>query len=105
MSRHAARRALLPPPSRSFSTAGAMGLSALSPVPSSKRRCGPAPRHRPLDGARRRYNFASRRYAECFSDRPVPDVPKLRDDALAYLDGFDPRSWYDDPVSVVGDTV
>ncbi|KAL9182185.1 hypothetical protein ACHAXT_012837 [Thalassiosira profunda] len=46
----------------------------------------------------RNFNFASSQYASCFDDIPTPDVPKLRKDAVEYLDSFDKQSWYDDPV-------
>ena len=47
----------------------------------------------------RHFNFASSQYASCFDDIPTPDVPKLRKDAVDYLDSFDTQSWYEDPVS------
>lgn len=48
----------------------------------------------------RQFNFASSQYASCFADIPTPDVAKFRQDAIAYLDGFDGKKWYDDPVSL-----
>ncbi|KAL3915797.1 MAG: hypothetical protein SGILL_005477 [Bacillariaceae sp.] len=45
------------------------------------------------------FHFASSEYAACFQSLPVPDVPKLRSSAIAYLDGFDKQSWYNDPIA------
>jgi len=47
---------------------------------------------------KRQFNFASSQYASCFDEIPTPNVDKLRKDAVAYLDSFDRKSWYDDPV-------
>jgi hypothetical protein len=47
----------------------------------------------------RQFNFASSQYASCFDDIPKPNVDKLKRDAMEYLDGFDAKTWYDDPVS------
>lgn len=49
-------------------------------------------------GSVRKFNFASSQYASCFKDLPKPDVAKLRKDAMEYLDSFDGKTWYDDPV-------
>jgi len=49
-------------------------------------------------GSVRKFNFASSQYASCFKDLPKPDVAKLRKDAVEYLDSFDGKSWYDDPI-------
>ncbi len=47
---------------------------------------------------RRSFNFASTQYAACFDDIPTPNVEKLRKDAVDYLDTFNHRLWYEDPV-------
>lgn len=47
----------------------------------------------------RQFNFASSQYASCFAEIPTPNVDKFRKDAMEYLDRFDGKSWYDDPVS------
>lgn len=47
------------------------------------------------------YNFASTGYADCFRDLPKPNTDALRASALAYLEKFDQKKWYDDPVSLV----
>jgi len=47
------------------------------------------------------YNFASTGYADCFRDLPKPNTDALRASALAYLERFDQKKWYDDPVSTV----
>ena len=49
---------------------------------------------------RRQFNFASSQYAACFTEIPTPDVDKLREDAVEYLDKFDKQTWYDDPVRI-----
>lgn len=46
-------------------------------------------------------NFASSKYASAFSGLPVPDTAALRQGALDYLEKFDTKVWYDDPVSTV----
>ena len=46
------------------------------------------------------YNFASTGYADCFRDLPKPNTDALRASALAYLEKFDQKKWYDDPVSL-----
>ena len=84
-------------------------LRAFVRRPDSSRSCGAAaaldrPRGRQhptttaTTPARRRFNFASSQYASCFEGVPSPDVDRLRDDAVSYLEAFDARSWYDDPV-------
>ena len=52
-------------------------------------------------GSKRSYNFASSSYLKCFGDVPIADGVKLRADTIAYMDAFDPQSWYDDPVTSV----
>ena len=49
----------------------------------------------------RHYNFASTKYKECFGGLPIADGVKLRQDTIAYLDTFDPQSWYTDPVTSI----
>jgi len=51
----------------------------------------------------RPYNFASSSYLECFGDLPVADGVKLRADTIKYLDSFDPKTWYSDPVTTIVD--
>jgi hypothetical protein len=46
------------------------------------------------------YNFGSTGYADCFRDLPKPNTDALRAAALAYLEKFDKKKWYDDPVSL-----
>ena len=56
--------------------------------------------------ATRSYNFASGQYNAAFGALPPVDRDTLRRDALAYVERFDARSWYDDPVAThVGDSV
>lgn len=50
---------------------------------------------------RRDYNFASSAYNGCFAGQPEPDGAALRAGTLAYLEDFDPQSWYDDPVATI----
>lgn len=45
------------------------------------------------------FHFASSDYAKAFAGLPDPDVPKLKQSALDYLEQFDEQSWYQDPVS------
>ena len=61
------------------------------------------PDHNPNHGATSvgAYNFASTGYADCFRDLPKPNTDALRASALAYLEKFDQKKWYDDPVSLV----
>ena len=61
------------------------------------------PDHNPNHGATSvgAYNFASTGYADCFRDLPKPNTDALRASALAYLEKFDQKKWYDDPVSSV----
>lgn len=49
--------------------------------------------------ATRTYNFASSQYNAAFEALPPVDRDTLRRDALAYVERFDARSWYDDPVA------
>jgi hypothetical protein len=49
--------------------------------------------------ATRSYNFASGQYNAAFGALPPVDRDTLRRDALAYVERFDARSWYDDPVA------
>ena len=42
---------------------------------------------------------ASSEYAACFQNLPIPDVPKIRESAVTYVDNFDSKKWYDKPVS------
>jgi hypothetical protein len=44
------------------------------------------------------FHFASSDYAACFQNLPKPDVPKIRDSAIQYLESFDENEWYKDPV-------
>jgi hypothetical protein len=45
------------------------------------------------------YNFASTEYKLCFGGLPIADGVKLRREAIAYLDTFEPESWFADPVT------
>lgn len=47
------------------------------------------------------YNFASTEYTECFRNLPKPNTDALRSSALKYLQSFDKKKWYDDPVSII----
>lgn len=49
----------------------------------------------------RQFNFASSQYASCFTEIPTPNVYKFRKDAIEYLERFDGKKWYDDPVRFV----
>lgn len=44
------------------------------------------------------FHFASSEYAASFRDLPQPDIPKLRQSTIEYLDSFDETLWYKDPV-------
>lgn len=44
------------------------------------------------------FHFASTEYTECFQDLPKPDIPKIRESAIRYLDNFDEKEWFNDPV-------
>lgn len=57
------------------------------------------PRLQPQQASRMSFHFASSEYAGCFQDVPTPDIPKIRQSAIDYLDRFNPQSWYDEPVS------
>jgi len=46
-------------------------------------------------------NFGSTAYASCLNDLPVPDKAALKSGALEYLDSFDPKLWYDDPITTI----
>lgn len=46
-------------------------------------------------------NFGSTTYASAFQDLPVPNVKALRNGALEYLDNFDSKLWYDDPITTI----
>jgi hypothetical protein len=46
-------------------------------------------------------NFGSTTYASAFLDLPVPDVKALRNGALEYLDNFDSKLWYDEPMTTI----
>jgi hypothetical protein len=50
------------------------------------------------------FHFASSEYASSFQDLPEPNVPKIRESAIYYLDNFDEKEWYDNPVSLCTDT-
>uniref|UniRef100_A0A7S4JL18 Aldehyde dehydrogenase domain-containing protein n=1 Tax=Paramoeba aestuarina TaxID=180227 RepID=A0A7S4JL18_9EUKA len=49
----------------------------------------------------RHYNFASKPFRDCYGNLPVPDGAKLRADTVAYLNDFNPKLWYDDPVTTI----
>jgi hypothetical protein len=53
--------------------------------------------------SKRRYNFASTRYNECFGNVPVVDVDALRKDALDAIRENEehPDLWYEDPVVTI----
>jgi len=46
----------------------------------------------------REFHFASKQFAKCLVDLPDPDMTKMRQDAIAYMEAFDPKSWYNDPI-------
>ena len=46
------------------------------------------------------FHFASSEYASCFQNLPKPNVPKIRESAIQYLDSFNKNEWYNDPVSI-----
>lgn len=46
-------------------------------------------------------NFGSTSYASCLNDLPVPDTNALRSGALEYLDTFDTKLWYEDPITSI----
>ena len=46
----------------------------------------------------RHFNFASSQYASCFTEIPTPNVEKFKRDAIKYLDEFDNKTWYNNPV-------
>jgi len=56
-------------------------------------------RHAATSASSSGYNFASMGYADCFRDLPKPNTDALRASALAYLEKFDQKKWYDEPVS------
>eukprot|EP00521_Asterionellopsis_glacialis_P011685 CAMPEP_0195309616 /NCGR_PEP_ID=MMETSP0707-20130614/38826_1 /TAXON_ID=33640 /ORGANISM="Asterionellopsis glacialis, Strain CCMP134" /LENGTH=702 /DNA_ID=CAMNT_0040373913 /DNA_START=316 /DNA_END=2424 /DNA_ORIENTATION=- len=43
-------------------------------------------------------NFASSEYTSAFHDLPLPNTETLRMGALDYLQKYDPKLWYDDPI-------
>lgn len=45
------------------------------------------------------FHFASSDYTSSFRGVPIPDVPSIRQSALEYLEGFDSKTWFDDPIS------
>jgi len=48
---------------------------------------------------RRMYNFASHQYASCFGNLPSPNVERIRQHAITYLEQqFDRKIWFQDPV-------
>lgn len=49
--------------------------------------------------SRMSFHFASQEYANCFVGLPQPDTKRLRASTLDYLDKFDSKLWYDEPVS------
>ena len=53
-----------------------------------------------LVGARH-YNFASKQFRDCYGNLPVPDGAKLRADTVAYLNDFNPKLWYEDPITTI----
>jgi len=46
----------------------------------------------------REFHFASKQFAKCLVDLPEPDMVKMRQDAVAFMEAFDSNSWYSDPV-------
>jgi len=46
----------------------------------------------------REFHFASTQFAKCLVDLPDPDMAKMRQDAIAFMETFDAKSWYNDPV-------
>lgn len=58
----------------------------------------PHPPHQQHSQQQMSFHFASSDYAASFQGVPVPDIPKIRQSAVEYLDQFDPQSWYDDPI-------
>jgi hypothetical protein len=49
----------------------------------------------------REYNFASAAYAGCFGNLPHFDPTPLRIEAVKYIEAFDAKTWYEDPISTV----
>ena len=46
----------------------------------------------------RSYHFASPSYVSSFGEYPPVDVKTLRSDTVKYLENFDSKTWFDDPV-------
>ena len=44
------------------------------------------------------FHFASTEYTKCFQDLPPADTAKIREQAIKYLETFDEKEWFDDPV-------
>eukprot|EP00930_Biecheleria_cincta_P027468 TRINITY_DN19297_c0_g3_i1.p1 TRINITY_DN19297_c0_g3~~TRINITY_DN19297_c0_g3_i1.p1 ORF type:complete len:745 (-),score=116.88 TRINITY_DN19297_c0_g3_i1:91-2283(-) len=52
-------------------------------------------------GTQRTYTFASPAYAASFGDKPPVDVKALRRDSVEYIEKFDAKVWFDDPVCTI----
>ena len=46
------------------------------------------------------FHFGTNEYAACFRKLPSPNTEVIRAMTLEYLDSFDRKAWYDDPVSI-----
>ena len=88
----------------SFASSSISSATSLQMQSQQKRtKASAVPDHNPNHSATSvgAYNFASTGYADCFRDLPKPNTDALRASALAYLEKFDQKKWYDDPVSTV----
>ena len=86
----------------SFASSIGSGTSLQINLQQKRTKASAVPDHNPNHGATSvgAYNFASTGYADCFRDLPKPNTDALRASALAYLEKFDKKKWYDDPVSL-----
>eukprot|EP00933_Yihiella_yeosuensis_P052039 TRINITY_DN5001_c0_g2_i5.p1 TRINITY_DN5001_c0_g2~~TRINITY_DN5001_c0_g2_i5.p1 ORF type:complete len:776 (+),score=105.19 TRINITY_DN5001_c0_g2_i5:132-2330(+) len=58
-------------------------------------------RNQAVLNGKRHYTFASPAYVSCFGEKPPVDVSALRSSTIRYIESFDSKAWYEDPVSTL----
>ncbi|CAB9497364.1 expressed unknown protein [Seminavis robusta] len=52
-----------------------------------------------MSSTNRQFHFGSTDYSRTFRNLPKPDIEALRNSSTEYLQSFDPKLWYDEPIT------